>query len=81
MGGGNAQKSAIARAKKMAKAGKEGAGGGGAAGIQARGGNLDDKLANAAAERAVSLQHFFSRIFNLTRQVPQLAGVLSQLFA
>ena len=36
MGGGNLQKSQMARARKQAKAEKEGQGGGGAAGIAAR---------------------------------------------
>lgn len=40
MGGGNAQKTAMSRAKNQAAASSAGVGGGGAAGMQARSGNL-----------------------------------------
>mmetsp|Transcript_73889 Transcript_73889/g.175875 ORF Transcript_73889/g.175875 Transcript_73889/m.175875 type:complete len:83 (+) Transcript_73889:108-356(+) len=43
MGGGNAQKTAMARAKNAAKAAKEGGGGGGAAGKDKRMNNMDLK--------------------------------------
>ena len=43
MGGGNAQKTAMSRAKNQAKAGKEGVAGGGSAGKEKRTNNMDLK--------------------------------------
>ena len=51
MGGGNAQKTAMARQKKQEKDAKAGAGGGGTSGIKDRIGNTADKQAQAKAER------------------------------
>ena len=58
MGGGNAQKSAMARQRNAAAAAAEGKGGGGTAGMAERGGDTAAKIAASQAEKtALSLIH------------------------
>jgi hypothetical protein len=52
MGGGNAQKSAMARERNAAAAAAEGRGGGGQKGISERGGDTAAKIAAGQAEKA-----------------------------
>ena len=52
MGGGNGQKSAMARQRNQAKLDAEGQGGGGAEGKEQRGGDTGAKIAKSQAEKA-----------------------------
>ena len=51
MGGGNGQKSAMARQRNQAKLDAEGQGGGGAEGKEQRGGDTGAKIAKSQAEK------------------------------
>ena len=55
MGGGNAQKSAMARQRNAAAAAAEGQGGGGTAGMAARGGDTAKKIADSQAAKTEKL--------------------------
>jgi hypothetical protein len=52
MGGGNGQKSAMARARNQAKLDAQGAGGGGKEGLAQRGGDTAAKIAASQADKA-----------------------------